>query len=215
MCLPKGHSCHQWSCSRETDPGKTLGTTEGGQGLKSVTNSDPLAAPALIRTALSCRMDSFEDKLQQLREAFNSGQTRPAEFRAAQLRGLGHFLRDNKQQLQEALAQDLRKVAWSRDGGVGWRVGGVPRSARVVQLEQGSQLSHILQEEELKPRGDPSSFREPQLTVAPTPSVLHILCSCLWETWYGPDTGTRLVSGDTEQSQVPVSTKLTFQRTWW
>lgn len=73
----------------------------------------------LTHTALSCRMDSFEDKLQQLREAFKAGRTRPAEFRAAQLQGLGHFLRDNKQQLQEALAQDLHKVAWNRDSGVG------------------------------------------------------------------------------------------------
>lgn len=64
-----------------------------------------------IHSALSCRMDSFEDTLRQLREAFNSGRTRPVEFRAAQLQGLGRFLRDNKQQLQEALAQDLRKVA--------------------------------------------------------------------------------------------------------
>lgn len=73
----------------------------------------------LIHTALSCRMDSLEDKLQQLREAFKAGRTRPAEFRAAQLQGLGHFLRDNKQQLQEALAQDLHKVARNRDNGVG------------------------------------------------------------------------------------------------
>ncbi|XP_034346984.1 aldehyde dehydrogenase family 3 member B1 isoform X1 [Arvicanthis niloticus] len=62
-------------------------------------------------------MDSLEDKLQQLREAFKAGRTRPAEFRAAQLQGLGHFLRDNKQQLQEALAQDLHKVARNRENG--------------------------------------------------------------------------------------------------
>lgn len=87
----------------------------------------------LLHTALSCRMDSFEDKLQQLREAFKAGRTRPAEFRRAQLQGLGHFLRDNRQQLQEALAQDLHKVAWNRDSGVGVCV--PPRSASVVQLE--------------------------------------------------------------------------------
>lgn len=84
-----------------------------------------------IHTALSCRMDSFEDTLRQLREAFNSGRTRPAEFRVAQLQGLGRFLRDNKQQLQEALAQDLGKVAWRRDSGVG--VCMTPGSERVVQ----------------------------------------------------------------------------------
>ena len=30
-----------------------------------------------------CRMDPFADTLQRLREAFSSGRTRPAEFRAA------------------------------------------------------------------------------------------------------------------------------------
>ncbi|XP_005864398.1 PREDICTED: aldehyde dehydrogenase family 3 member B2-like [Myotis brandtii] len=60
-------------------------------------------------------MDPFEDTLQRLREAFSSGRTRPAEFRAAQLKGLGRFLQDNKQLLQEALAQDLRKSAFQAD----------------------------------------------------------------------------------------------------
>ncbi|ELK24251.1 Aldehyde dehydrogenase family 3 member B1, partial [Myotis davidii] len=59
--------------------------------------------------------DPFEDTLQRLREAFRSGRTRPAEFRAAQLKGLGRFLQDNKQLLQEALAQDLRKSAFQAD----------------------------------------------------------------------------------------------------
>lgn len=56
------------------------------------------------------RMDPFSDTLQRLREAFRSGRTRPAEFRAAQLKGLGRFLQDHKKLLQEALAQDLHKV---------------------------------------------------------------------------------------------------------
>ncbi|XP_070283767.1 aldehyde dehydrogenase family 3 member B1 isoform X2 [Myotis yumanensis] len=60
-------------------------------------------------------MDPFEDTLQRLREAFSSGRTRPAEFRAAQLKGLGRFLQDNKQLLQEALAQDLRKSAFESE----------------------------------------------------------------------------------------------------
>nr|XP_020736400.1 aldehyde dehydrogenase family 3 member B1-like [Odocoileus virginianus texanus] len=55
------------------------------------------------------RMDPFADTLQRLREAFSSGRTRPAEFRAAQLNGLSRFLRENKQLLLEALAQDLHK----------------------------------------------------------------------------------------------------------
>lgn len=60
-------------------------------------------------------MDPFEDTLQRLREAFSSGRTRPAEFRAAQLKGLGRFLQDNKQLLHEVLAQDLRKSAFESE----------------------------------------------------------------------------------------------------
>ncbi|XP_006860902.1 PREDICTED: aldehyde dehydrogenase family 3 member B1 isoform X2 [Chrysochloris asiatica] len=55
-------------------------------------------------------MDPFADTLRRLRETFRSGRTRAAEFRAAQLEGLGRFLRDNKQLLQDALAQDLHKA---------------------------------------------------------------------------------------------------------
>ncbi|XP_034869319.1 aldehyde dehydrogenase family 3 member B1 isoform X1 [Mirounga leonina] len=60
-------------------------------------------------------MDPFADTLRRLREAFCSGRTRPAEFRAAQLKSLGRFLRDNKQLLQEALVQDLRKSAFEAE----------------------------------------------------------------------------------------------------
>ncbi|TKC36658.1 hypothetical protein EI555_010776, partial [Monodon monoceros] len=61
------------------------------------------------------RMDPFADMLQRLREAFDSGCTRPAEFRAAQLKGLSRFLQENKQLLQEALAQDLHKSAFESE----------------------------------------------------------------------------------------------------
>ncbi|XP_065739358.1 aldehyde dehydrogenase family 3 member B1 isoform X1 [Phocoena phocoena] len=60
-------------------------------------------------------MDPFADTLQRLREAFDSGCTRPAEFRAAQLKGLSRFLQENKQLLQEALAQDLHKSAFESE----------------------------------------------------------------------------------------------------
>ncbi|DAA13728.1 aldehyde dehydrogenase family 3 member B1 isoform X1 [Bos indicus] len=60
-------------------------------------------------------MDPFADTLQRLREAFVSGRTRPAEFRDAQLKGLSRFLRENKQLLQEALAQDLHKSAFEAE----------------------------------------------------------------------------------------------------
>ncbi|XP_066244003.1 aldehyde dehydrogenase family 3 member B2 isoform X1 [Saccopteryx leptura] len=61
------------------------------------------------------RINPFEDTVQRLRETFRTGRTRPAEFRAAQLRALGRFLQDNKQLLQEALAQDLKKSAFESD----------------------------------------------------------------------------------------------------
>ncbi|XP_021059220.1 aldehyde dehydrogenase family 3 member B2 isoform X1 [Mus pahari] len=56
-----------------------------------------------------------EATLHRLREAFNAGQTRPAEFRTAQLRGLGHFLQENKELLQDALAKDVGKSAFESD----------------------------------------------------------------------------------------------------
>lgn len=80
--------------------------------------------PMLPLSPLPGRMDPFADTLQRLRETFSSGRTRLAEFRATQLKGLGRFLQENKQLLQEALAQDLRKV-----GGQG-RSGRVPSSVR-------------------------------------------------------------------------------------
>ncbi|XP_053518883.1 aldehyde dehydrogenase family 3 member B1-like [Artibeus jamaicensis] len=63
---------------------------------------DSRSQPALVT-------DPFEDTLRRLRESFRTGRTRPAEFREAQLQGLGRFLQENKQLLQEALAQDLHK----------------------------------------------------------------------------------------------------------
>ncbi|XP_059958762.1 aldehyde dehydrogenase family 3 member B1 isoform X1 [Mesoplodon densirostris] len=68
------------------------------------------------RAAWHClRMDPFTDTLQRLRETFGSGRTRPAEFRAAQLKGLSRFLQENKELLQEALAQDLHKSAFESE----------------------------------------------------------------------------------------------------
>lgn len=66
------------------------------------------------------RMDPLADTLRRLREAFSAGRTRSPEFRAAQLKGLGRFLQENKQLLQEALAQDLHKVGGA--GGQGLAV---------------------------------------------------------------------------------------------
>lgn len=79
-------------------------------------------------------MDPFADTLRRLREAFSSGRTRPAEFRAAQLKALRRFLQENKQLLQEALVQDLHKVGGGAGGageagwGWGWGPGCAPNS---------------------------------------------------------------------------------------
>uniref|UniRef100_A0A8C0JKP2 Aldehyde dehydrogenase n=1 Tax=Canis lupus dingo TaxID=286419 RepID=A0A8C0JKP2_CANLU len=60
-------------------------------------------------------MDPLADTLRRLREAFSAGRTRSPEFRAAQLKGLGRFLQENKQLLQEALAQDLHKSVFEAE----------------------------------------------------------------------------------------------------
>lgn len=65
-----------------------------------------------VNTVPSCRVDPAEATLRRLREAFNAGRTRPAEFRTSQLQRLGQFLKDNKQLLQDALAKDVGKVLW-------------------------------------------------------------------------------------------------------
>lgn len=59
-----------------------------------------------------CRMDPFEEKLRSLKEAFKTGKTKSAKFRAEQLRNLSHFLQDNSKQLHDAMAGDLGKVLW-------------------------------------------------------------------------------------------------------
>ncbi|XP_076971637.1 aldehyde dehydrogenase family 3 member B1 isoform X2 [Tamandua tetradactyla] len=60
-------------------------------------------------------MEPVADTLRRLREAFSAGRTRPAGFRAAQLEGLSRFLQDNRQLLQDALAQDLHKSAFESE----------------------------------------------------------------------------------------------------
>ncbi|XP_020823716.1 aldehyde dehydrogenase family 3 member B1 [Phascolarctos cinereus] len=60
-------------------------------------------------------MNPFLDTLQSLRDAFGSGKTRPAEFRAAQLEGLNRFLKENRDALLAALAQDLHKAPFESE----------------------------------------------------------------------------------------------------
>ncbi|XP_052049783.1 aldehyde dehydrogenase family 3 member B3 isoform X3 [Apodemus sylvaticus] len=60
-------------------------------------------------------MDPFEEKLQRLKEAFDTGKTKTAKFRAEQLRSLGRFLQDSSKQLHDALHEDLGKSALESD----------------------------------------------------------------------------------------------------
>ncbi|XP_006531905.1 aldehyde dehydrogenase family 3 member B3 isoform X1 [Mus musculus] len=59
--------------------------------------------------------DPFEEKLQRLKEAFNTGKTKTAKFRAEQLQSLGRFLQDNSKQLHDALDGDLGKSGFESD----------------------------------------------------------------------------------------------------
>uniref|UniRef100_A0A8C0WMW8 Aldehyde dehydrogenase domain-containing protein n=1 Tax=Castor canadensis TaxID=51338 RepID=A0A8C0WMW8_CASCN len=91
-------------------------------------------------------MDPVEDTLRRLREAFNAGRTRPAEFRVEQLKGLSRFLQDNRQLLKDALAQDLHKDALSQgaeDPGIqvgAWGWGGLQQRLTISPMPQITQL---------------------------------------------------------------------------
>lgn len=49
----------------------------------------------------------------QVRNVFNSGRTKPYQFRKTQLENMKKFLKDNAQQLCEVLQADLRYVVLS------------------------------------------------------------------------------------------------------
>ncbi|XP_049636849.1 aldehyde dehydrogenase family 3 member B2-like [Suncus etruscus] len=53
--------------------------------------------------------------LERLRETVSTGRAVPAEFRRTQLQGLERFLNENRQLLQEALAEDLHKSDFESD----------------------------------------------------------------------------------------------------
>lgn len=96
-----------WGCLDLLQP---LWTPKCGQGGDGADLDWPPLPPS--------RMVPWADTLQRLRETVSTGRAQPAEFRRAQLRGLERFLNDNKQLLQEALAEDLHKVGglWDREG---------------------------------------------------------------------------------------------------
>uniref|UniRef100_A0A6I8N3R4 Aldehyde dehydrogenase n=1 Tax=Ornithorhynchus anatinus TaxID=9258 RepID=A0A6I8N3R4_ORNAN len=60
-------------------------------------------------------MDPRAETLQRLRDTFRSGRTRPRAFRASQLEGLSRFLRDHRDRLLGALADDLHKAPFEAE----------------------------------------------------------------------------------------------------
>lgn len=58
-------------------------------------------------------MSSISDKVRQAREAFNSGKTRPLQFRIQQLEALQRMINENLKSISGALASDLRKNEWT------------------------------------------------------------------------------------------------------
>lgn len=52
---------------------------------------------------------NFEEDLEELRETFNSGKTKDASWRRSQLKAILNLLKENEQDLFQALKQDLGK----------------------------------------------------------------------------------------------------------
>lgn len=50
--------------------------------------------------------------MNKAREAFNSGKTKPLQFRMNQLEALQRLINENMKGISKALASDLHKVRW-------------------------------------------------------------------------------------------------------
>lgn len=57
-------------------------------------------------------MSNISNTVNRAREAFNSGKTRPLQFRIEQLEALQRMINENLKSISGALASDLRKVRW-------------------------------------------------------------------------------------------------------
>lgn len=55
-------------------------------------------------------MSKISDVVKRARAAFNSGLTRPLQFRIQQLEALARMTQEHQQDITEALAADLHKV---------------------------------------------------------------------------------------------------------
>lgn len=70
-------------------------------------------------------MSKISDTVNRARDAFNSGKTRPLQFRIQQLEALRRMITEHQADIIAALAADLHKV--QRRGGGGWDGGRRPQ----------------------------------------------------------------------------------------
>jgi aldehyde dehydrogenase (NAD(P)+) len=57
-------------------------------------------------------MSNISSIVNRARDAFNSGKTRPLQFRVEQLEALQRMINENLKGISKALASNLRKVRW-------------------------------------------------------------------------------------------------------
>lgn len=61
-------------------------------------------------------MNKFSEVVKQARAAFNSGRTRPLQFRIQQMEALRRMIKERGPDITRALAADLHKVLLPRNG---------------------------------------------------------------------------------------------------
>lgn len=91
-------------------------------------------------------MSAISEVVQRARAAFNSGRTRPLQFRVQQLEGLRRLIREREKDLVGALAADLHKVRWLDHRSRGLRA---PRKS--AERGGGGRVLHPLTEKPLSP----------------------------------------------------------------
>ncbi|XP_018862390.1 aldehyde dehydrogenase family 3 member B1-like [Parus major] len=100
--LPGYGKCSTTGGDPGKDPGKAAGCSGGsgiGKGPVPMVCSTPCGNP-------------YAGLVSHLRASWNSGKTRPMEYRVAQLEALGRFLDDKKQEILEATELDMGKPSF-------------------------------------------------------------------------------------------------------
>ncbi|XP_039703426.1 aldehyde dehydrogenase, dimeric NADP-preferring isoform X2 [Pteropus medius] len=70
-------------------------------------------APATGRGCVKGTMSKISEVVQRARASFNSGRTRPLQFRIQQLEGLRRMMKEREKDIAEALMADLHKNEWN------------------------------------------------------------------------------------------------------